>query len=370
MSTFSQKVDRVTDCHAHMFKLDSAEKMKHILRQVGLARMNLLSIVNPRTGGGNGEALCAKALDDGAFYCFGGLNHAGCASGGEVSDPPLAEQVDQLLAAGCDGVKVIGGKPSHRKQVPHAIDGEYYAGFFARCEELSAPLLWHVADPEEFWDADLLPGWAARRDWGYDETDVPKEQLYTEVAAVLARHPNLRVIFAHFYFLSADLPRATTFLTAHPNVSIDLAPGVEFLYNLSRTLDEAREFFVAQQERIIFGTDIADSNSPVEAGTRAELVRRFLETDDTFTVPTEADDLLAPGGPTEIHGLDLPAEVLANIYAGNFEALCGAEPKPLDVERAIALCQRDAEIAAAMSGGDPADTAAGKCVRHLGESNT
>ena len=370
MSTFSQKVDRVTDCHVHMFKLDSAEKMKHILRQMGLARMNLLSIVNPRTGGGNGEALCAKAVGDGAFYCFGGLNHAGCASGGEVSAPPLAEQVDQLLAAGCDGVKVIEGKPSHRKEVPHAIDGEYYAGFFARCEELSVPLLWHVADPEEFWDADLLPDWAARHNWGYDETDVPKEQLYTEVAAVLARHPKLKVIFAHFYFLSADLPRAREFLTANPAVSIDLAPGVEFLFNLAGDPPAGREFFIAHQHQIVFGTDIADSNSLQEATARAGLVRRLLETDDTFTVPAEADELLEPGGDKPIRGLDLPADVLEKVYHANFEALTGAEPKPLDVERAIALCQRDAEIAAAMSGGDPADTAAGKCVRHLGESNT
>ena len=370
MAAFSQKVDRVIDCHVHMFKLRMLEHMQGVLANVGFDRMNLLSIVNPRNGSGNGEGFVAKADGAGRFYFFGGLNHAAAITGGNVAAPPLAEQLDELLAAGVDGMKVIEGKPSCRKQLPSTLDGDYYRDFLARAEELGVPLLWHVADPEEFWDADLLPDWAARHDWGYDETDVPKEQLHDEITAVLARHPSLRVIFAHFYFLSADLPRATAFLAAYPNVSIDLAPGVEFLYNLTRTLDEAREFFIAQQERIIFGTDIADSNSLVQANVRAELVRRFLETDDTFTVPAEADDLLAPGGPTEIHGLALPADVLAKIYAANFEALCGAEPKAVDIPLAIEHCRRQAEIARAVSDAPPAETAAGMCADALEKMTT
>ena len=46
-----------------------------------------------------------------------------------------------------------------------------------------------------------------------------KEELYAEVDEVLRRHPNLRVIFAHFYFLSADLPRAARFFDAHPEAA-------------------------------------------------------------------------------------------------------------------------------------------------------
>ncbi len=365
MNSLSEKIDRVVDSHVHMFKLASTDKMVELCEHVGLARMNLLSIVNPRNGSGNGEVLCAKSVGGGRFYGFGGLNHAAAGPGGQAQAPPLAQQLEELLAAGCDGIKLIEGKPSHRKQLPEPLDGAYYADFFARAAELATPLLWHVADPEEFWDPALLPDWAARRNWGYDATDVPKEQLHDEVAAVLASHPKLRVLLAHFYFLSADLPRATEFLAAHPAVSIDLAPGVEFLYNLTRTLDEAREFFIAQQGRIIFGTDIADSNSPVQANVRAQLVRRFLETDDTFTVPAEADDLLAPGGPTEIHGLDLPADVLANIYAANFEALAGPEPKAVDVAASVALCRREAETATAVSGTPAGETPAGRCADAL-----
>ena len=45
-------------------------------------------------------------------------------------------------------------------------------------------------------------------------------------------------------FLSADLGRAARLLADHPNVSLDLAPGIELYYNLSR--DPARSRFTNQ----------------------------------------------------------------------------------------------------------------------------
>ena len=363
MGTFSQSVDRVIDCHVHLRDLASVDRMVRIREHVGFDRINLVCIVDPRSGSGHAQGLTAKAKAPGVFYCFGGLDHAGAISEGKLPAPPLAEQVDALLAAGCDGIKLIESKPTARRRLPFALDGDYYRDFFARAEQRGVPLLWHVADPEEFWDPERIPKWALEHDWGYGPGDVAKETLYGEVERVLRRHPKLRVIFAHFYFLSADLPRAAGFLAAHPNVMIDLAPGVEFLFNLSGDPAAAREFFIAQAGRIVFGTDISSGQSPEQAAVRAHLVRRFLETDETFTVPGHADDLLEPGGKAEVHGLDLPAGVLAKIYSGNFESLAGRAPKPVDAARALAECRRQAEIAAKISDVEPGETEAGRCAK-------
>lgn len=365
METFSRKVDRVIDCHVHLRDLASLGNLKEIRRRVGLDRINLAGIVDPRTGAGHAQGLCAKADAPGAFYCFGGLNHAAALSGGEVRPPSLAEQVGRLISAGCDGIKLIAGKPTSRRKLPVALDGDYYREFFARAEADDVPLLWHVADPEEFWDPQRAPAFAVKQGWVYGPDDVPKEQLYREVDAVLARHPNLRVILAHFYFLSADLPRAERFLGEHPNVHLDLALGIELLFNLSRRPAEAREFFIAHQDRIFFGTDIGSPAEPDQAAARADLLRRFLETDETFTVPGRADHLLEPGGSAEVHGLDLPVEALARIYRGNFESFAGAEPKKVDPDRALAECRLQADIAAQMSGVDAARTEAGRCAEAL-----
>ena len=365
MGNFSTKVDRVVDCHVHLRDLDELGQLKRIRIRAGMDRMNVVCIVDPPSGRGTASGLCAKLAAPGAFYVFGGLNHAESVSAGQASAGALAEQLDAMLAAGCDGVKLIEGKPTSRQKLPQPLDGDYYSEFFARAERRRAPMLWHVADPEEFWDPARTPAWAAKHNWGYGPDDVAKETLYEEVAAVLRRHPGLRVILAHFYFLSADLPRAEAFLAENPNARIDLAPGVEMLFNLSRDPAAAREFFIAHQDRIVFGTDISSSVSIASAMARAELVRLWLESEEPFAVPAEADELLEPGGDARIVPLNLPADVLAKIYAGNFEAVAGDAPAAVDVPQAIELCRRDAAVAAALSGTDADSTEPGHCAAIL-----
>ena len=364
MPEFSEKVDQVIDCHVHLWKLDHLEHLAGVREKLGVHRMNLLGIVDPHTGAGHAPILVAKVRYPGAFYCFGGLNHATALSDGKVSAPALSQQVEMLMGAGCDGIKLIEGKPTHRRMLPFPLDGEYYREFFETAERLQVPLLWHVADPEEFWDPQTAPRWAVKHGWTYGADDVPKEQLYAEVENVLRRCPKLRVIFAHFYFLSADLARAERFLADHPNANIDVTPGVELMFNLSRDPERAREFFAAHQERIFYGTDILSDHPTSEALGRAALVRQFLEGGETFTVPKEADELLEPGM-GKVTPLDLPAEVLARIYRTNFESFAGKAPKPVDPDSALSECRRQSEVAATLSETSPEKTEAGKCAEAL-----
>jgi predicted TIM-barrel fold metal-dependent hydrolase len=223
-----------------------------------------------------------------------------------------------------------------------------------------------VNDPEEFWDPDKIPGWAKERHWGYGPEDVQKEELYAEVDEVLARHPKLKVVFAHFYFLSADLPRASRFLDAHPNVCFDLAPGVEMLYNISRDPDAGRDFFLRYADRIVFGTDLfSDIGNP--AGVfRAGLVFRWLESQDEYRVPDGVDFLLGSPEDGVIRGLALPDDVLTAIYGGNLTRLTGSEPKSLDVPLAVEECRRIAAIAEALSGKPAGETQAAQVAERLG----
>lgn len=364
MSGFSQKVAFVIDSHVHPRPLAAALPLESVRRHVGLDRMNLACITSARSGEGTANGLVTKAGHPGRYYCFGGLNHATFQSGGRV-EASLSRRVDEIRAAGCDGIKLIEGKGTWRRFVPEPLDGPYYADFFAHAEELDMPLLWHVADPEEFWDPALTPPWAVTEGWNYTEKDVPKETLYREVANVLARHPGLRVVFAHFYFLSADLPRAERFFAEHPRVNFDLALGVELLYNLSRDPAASRVFFIRHADRIFFGSDIMNGQTGEQAAARTAIVRRFLETADEFTIPPDADPLLDPGNSPPVRGLSLPLDVLTKIYGGNFQRFAGADPRPTNFPAAVELCRRDAAIAAAL-GDLPADaTEAGQCAKLL-----
>jgi hypothetical protein len=68
-----------------------------------------------------------------------------------------------------------------------------YDSFFAMLEKQMVPVLYHVADPEEFWDPEKAPSWAKEHGWYYGDGSYPsKEQLYTEAESVLKKFPGLK----------------------------------------------------------------------------------------------------------------------------------------------------------------------------------
>ncbi|HOX37268.1 MAG TPA: amidohydrolase family protein [Candidatus Brocadiia bacterium] len=364
-SKWASKMKGVVDGHVHMGGIAGEADMLAIRETAGISKMNLVAIQNPQTGDGLPEPLYMKARHPGTFYVFAGLNHAERISGGRVKTASLAAQVESFVRMGCDGIKMIEGKPTARQIMNVPVTDAYFADYWARVEELGIPIVWHVNDPEEFWDPAKIPGWAKERDWGYGPQDAQKEQLYAEVDAVLRRHPGLKTIFAHFYFLSADLPRATRFLEEHPNVGLDLAPGVEMLYNISRNPEAGREFFIKYADRIVFGTDLFSTLKLGEARFRAGIIFRWLESGDTFRVPDGADFLLGPPEDGIIRGMSLPDDVLSRIYRENFTRIAGSAPKPLNFGAVIEECGKLAAVANAFSGKPAGETEAGRVAKAL-----
>jgi predicted TIM-barrel fold metal-dependent hydrolase len=278
-----------------------------------------------------------KAKYPSCYYVFAGPDHTMRYTNGSIQTPSLAQQADNILAIGADGIKLIETKNSVRKTFGVSIDSEYYEDFFAKIEQAGLPIVWHVNDPEEFWEPEKAPPFAKERNNLYDDTHVSKEAMYAEVENVLERHPQLKVIFAHFYFLSADLPRAEALLKRYANVHFDLAPGLELYTNLSRDYDAAREFFIRYADRIIYGTDIASRYPPEDSFRLADFVYRWLATDETLEPWVYADYY------GSVRGLSLPEDVLEKICRKNFHRLAGDSPKPLDAQLARRECERIAE---------------------------
>ena len=305
-------------CHNHLACAKDLDILGEVAARVPLAGFTVLCLpMTPQTQTDSlALAVLAKQRYPDRAYVYGAWDHSAHFASPPAAATTLAAQVREQAAAGVDGWKILESKPDMRRSMGEALD---------------LPVLWHVADPEEFWDPATTPAWALSRNWGYGPAFPSKESLYAEVERVLARHPRLRVVLAHFYFLSADLDRAARFLAAHPRVGFDLAPGIELLYNLSRDRDRAREFFVRHADRIYFGTDAGPAEgAPAEAvEIRIRLVLRFLATGDTFRVPAGADYLLGPPEDGIIRGLDLPAPVLERILAANQRERVGPRPKPL-----------------------------------------
>jgi predicted TIM-barrel fold metal-dependent hydrolase len=316
----------IVDGHVHFVHPEKMDEMLALLDTVPCDRFHLVCVPNPDASTHNPAALHFKRHHPGRAYISAALDYSVLADP-EHAPQRLAAQIGMLKQQGFDGLKLIEGKPQVRNLLPHPLDGPLYAGVWAALEREEFPVVFHVNDPDEFWDPVLCPDWARQSGWDYSDGSFPsKESLYAEVDHILARHPRLKITFAHFYFLSRDLERAGRFLDAHPGVCFDLAPHMEMYRDFSRDPEAARAFFVRYQERIVYGTDI-DTRVLVR-GPQGQrflqsiplLIRSFLETAGQFSMPT---------GDT-YHGIGLPQEALARIYAANFERIYSTQPAPLE----------------------------------------
>jgi predicted TIM-barrel fold metal-dependent hydrolase len=345
-----------------------------VMEIAGVARANLVAVPDLQFVNQNAALIYAKARYPERFTLCGALDYTQVFADPAHASEILAGQIGTLQAIGFDGLKLIEGKPMVRKLLGLPLDGPQYAAMWAELEGRGFPVVLHVADPEEFWDPERCPGWARERDWFYGDGTYPmKEALYLEIDQVLARHPRLKLVLAHLYFLSADLARAGAFLDAHPGVYLDLTPGVEMYHNFARDLEAARDFFLRYADRLIFGTDVGasaigqDPDEPLdrtESLGRTWVVRQFLETDEAFVAPAGVGHWMGEEG-EGFHGIALPHQVLRQIYAANAERILCPAPAPLDREAARALLEQQAAAIDALAGGGPIDSPARRVAREL-----
>jgi len=338
----------VIDCHAHFAGVGAGRLQ---LSPTELNKMGAFMAEVIKRGrlsqtyiSGRDAALYSKAQYPELFYAGGFAPWSGETD--QLPDADWEKYIRSLIELGFDGVGEMGSKPVPRsRHVP--LDGCYYEGFWDACEAQGFPVLCHVADPEEFWDEKLAPDWAKKKGWVYHLEDYPtKEELYRETESVLDAHPDLRIVLCHFYFISADIERASTFLDCYRNANFDLTLGIELMHNISRRRDDWRDFFIKYQDRIFFGTDISTWQTVEEAIDRIWLVRNFLESDDKFHTPETADELLTRYKAPFL-GLDLPPRALRKIYSENFQRLWGSKPRKVNTEVAISTLRSKGETAIA-----------------------
>ena len=239
-----------------------------------------------------------------------------------------ARRLREGAAAGAAGLKVwktlgLGARDSAGRLV--SVDDPRLDPLWAAAGELGIPVTIHVADPIAFFEPldETNERWEelqAHPDWHFwptrprDRSDLegfpPFDELIDGLEAVVVRHPTTTFIGAHVGCAPEDLRRVSTILERAPNFHVDIAAR---LAELGRQPYTARAFFLRWPERILFGTDLAP-----DPRTYA-LHARFLETSD------ESFDYDVEGPPSQgrwqVHGLGLPADVLAAVYAGNARRL-------------------------------------------------
>lgn len=246
--------------------------------------------------------------------------------------------IDAALAAGAVGVKVwknIGMQLRDAQKRLVMIDDARFDSLFDVLERRGVLVLGHQGEPHNCWLP--LEQMSVKNDREYFRNHPqyhmylhPEMPSYAQQMAArdrwLAKHPSLPFVGVHMASLEWSVDELGRFLDRNPRASVDVAARIGQLQHQSqRDRERVRRFFIRYQDRLIYGSDLAQPEEPDERFVRElEAVWRrdwrYFNTDERFTVP-ELDG--------EVHGLALPKQVADKLFRLNAERVfTGAWKKP------------------------------------------
>ena len=345
-------IQKRIDSHIHYALPLEPETLIDFMDKNGIDKANLVLVPSRTRLTAVPDALMAKAKYPKRFYVFTSMDVSEYFKHGKEIGKYQAKFVENMRRCGCDGLKIIEGKPTMR-QIMGAIpgfDAPCWEPLWEYLEKTQFPVLWHLNDPESCWGpAEKAPRHIRLGNELYDESFVNNEEQYRQMEVILQRHPNIKFIFAHLYFMSAQLPRLAVLLDKYPNVMVDITPGLEIYVNLSQNVEEAREFFEKYQDRIMYGTDIGsrcvlaenaeNALNEDECVARMDLIdgmfdaniHRIMREDGRYLINT--DDFVQ-------RGFSLSEEALNKIYWKNFESYVGKMPEKVNSKLIKKECRR------------------------------
>lgn len=248
----------------------------------------------------------------------------------DFADPRWADRVVAALAqdfaagaAACKFWKNLGMAERTPSGAFLMIDDPILDPVYEYLTWIGKPALMHIAEPLACWQ----PLDASNPHYGYysqhpewhmhNRPDFPSHpDLMTARDHVLEKHPRLRVIGAHLASLEYDVAVLAERLERYPNLAVDTSARLFDL--MHQPSDAVRSFFIAYQDRVLFGTDIVHRRLVAQMSGE-ERAQHFQSVDAAYRVAFsyyESDAVLSHHG-REVHGLGLPAEVLDKLYTEN-----------------------------------------------------
>lgn len=176
------------------------------------------------------------------------------------------------------------------------------------CGDNNIPVLIHSGEPASFWESKdkFNERWLELRQKPgryRDPTTNPSfEEVLAEQHDVFRKHPNTTFINAHLGWMGNDLDRLGKHLDQYPNVVTEIGA---VLAELGRQPQQARQFFIEYQDRILFGKDAYKVSEYYT-------YFRVLETDDEYF-----DYYRKRHAHWKMYGLALPDSILKKLYHQN-----------------------------------------------------
>jgi predicted TIM-barrel fold metal-dependent hydrolase len=132
---------------------------------------------------------------------------------------------------------------------------------------------------------------------------------------LLELHPDLKFIGCHLGSLEWNVDELAKRLDKFPNMAVDMSARICHLqYQSSKDRDRVRNFCIKYQDRLLYGTDLADSGTKNGAGLAENIHETWLDDWKYFTTNDEMTSNKFRG---KFSGLQLPKDVIRKIYSEN-----------------------------------------------------
>lgn len=298
------------DIHSHHWRM-ATQDLEQLRDEMDALNMGVIVNLSGRTGS-DLKAMTdhiAEAEEPNRFVVFANVDFEGIGTEGwgERAAAQLAEDVKNG-AVGLKIYKSLGLTTTDSQGNRVTVDDPRIAPVWEMAAELGIPVLIHSADPKPFWqpmDANnerwLELKTHPRRQRGADNP-APWETIIAEQHRMFKRHPNTTFINAHFGWYANDLAQLGELMDEMPNMYVEFGAVIA---ELGRQPQNARDFFIQYQDRILFGKD---AYHPEEYYTYF----RVLETNDEYFPYYKKYHAF-----WSMYGLNLPDEVLRKIYYKN-----------------------------------------------------
>lgn len=188
------------------------------------------------------------------------------------------------------------------------LDDPAYRPLFRDVIDRKMAIMTHIGDPDLWYTGK----YADHAKYG------TREEHYQMWEGLLNEYPDVPWVGAHMGGNPEDLNRLQGFLDRHPNLMLDCSATRWMVREISARRDAARDFFIRNQDRILFGTDqvSGDERGFDFLASRFWAHRKLWETAFVGTTPILDPDLPIESQPV-LRGLALPDDVLQKLYHDN-----------------------------------------------------
>ena len=302
------------DVHVHYHSKHFAKEFQEAFKTYNIS--NVMAITGPKVK----KFLEDNQLIENVTFCY----FLSALAFTRYKTKDLVEQVHEAKELGFKAIKIFFGPrlwQVSRRNEYYKIQDERLHDIYTAIEEEGFPVIIHVADPDIWYE----------KKYTNTQKYGTKNDRLTDFEELLKMFPNINWISAHFGCLPENLPKLSSTLDSYPNMFIDTGSTKWMIRELGKNIEETREFVKKYQERILWGSDIANRANFSMLYSRKNREKywysRFWSQRMFWETPYEADlaftDSDNPTG-TRIHGLNLPKEILQKIYFHNAQKVLNA----------------------------------------------